>query len=186
MPTVSSKNLVYTPRAHGYFHPPGSTDIRITQPPTVFKLPALHRTVSWQLSFVPFACSSYRMLVNVGRSLETRLYWLLGLSKSTRCHFYSTLKTSSCTLGLIQYWTVWMRVSVHLLHGTVYLDFIQLSLFHSLWNKISAHIIIGKSLSWTLSTRLRGLRRAREWGWLTVAGSTVAWVIAWAREYLMA
>lgn len=46
MPTVSSKNLVYTPRAHGYFHPPGSTDIRITQPPTVFKLPALHRTVS--------------------------------------------------------------------------------------------------------------------------------------------
>lgn len=94
MPTVSSKNLVYTPRAHGYFHPPGSTDIRITQPPTVFKLPALHRTVS----FVSFACSSYRMLVNVGRSLET-IKAILALSFEQE----HVILTSSCTLGLVQY-----------------------------------------------------------------------------------
>lgn len=45
MPTPCTKNLVFTPRAHRYFHPPGSSNVRITQPPAVFKLPALSPTV---------------------------------------------------------------------------------------------------------------------------------------------
>ncbi|XP_050390798.2 uncharacterized protein LOC126809962 [Patella vulgata] len=32
---------VYNPRAHQYFHPTGSTDLRLTQPPSVFQLPPL-------------------------------------------------------------------------------------------------------------------------------------------------
>ena len=36
-----SGNSVYNPRAHKYFHPSGSNDIRLTQPPTIFQLPAL-------------------------------------------------------------------------------------------------------------------------------------------------
>ncbi|BFZ10160.1 hypothetical protein BsWGS_13199 [Bradybaena similaris] len=32
---------VYNPRAHHYFHPTGSTDVRLTQPPSVFQLPAV-------------------------------------------------------------------------------------------------------------------------------------------------
>ncbi|CAG5134133.1 unnamed protein product, partial [Candidula unifasciata] len=30
---------VYNPRAHHYFHPTGNTDVRLTQPPSVFQLP---------------------------------------------------------------------------------------------------------------------------------------------------
>jgi hypothetical protein len=36
-----SGNSVFNPRAHKYFHPSGSNDIRLTQPPTIFQLPAL-------------------------------------------------------------------------------------------------------------------------------------------------
>ncbi|ESP03993.1 hypothetical protein LOTGIDRAFT_156597 [Lottia gigantea] len=32
---------VYNPRAHQYFHPTGSQDMRLTQPPSVFQLPPL-------------------------------------------------------------------------------------------------------------------------------------------------
>ncbi|KAL5477750.1 hypothetical protein EMCRGX_G024588 [Ephydatia muelleri] len=39
MPTP--RNLIFNPRAHQYFHPSGSTDVRVTQPPSVFKLPSL-------------------------------------------------------------------------------------------------------------------------------------------------
>jgi hypothetical protein len=41
MPTYSSRPLVYNPRAHSYFHPPGSLQERVTQPPAIFKLPSL-------------------------------------------------------------------------------------------------------------------------------------------------
>jgi hypothetical protein len=36
-----SPNNIYNPRAHQYFHPSGSNDPRLTQPPTVFQLPPL-------------------------------------------------------------------------------------------------------------------------------------------------
>ena len=36
-----SPNNVFNPRAHRYFHPTGSNDVRLTQPPTVFQLPPL-------------------------------------------------------------------------------------------------------------------------------------------------
>merc|ERR1712079_450244 len=39
MPTRTG--LVYTPKAHSYFHPPGSSEARLTQPPSMFKLPSL-------------------------------------------------------------------------------------------------------------------------------------------------
>ncbi|CAL1543054.1 unnamed protein product [Lymnaea stagnalis] len=32
---------VYNPRAHQYFHPTGATEVRLTQPPSVFQLPPL-------------------------------------------------------------------------------------------------------------------------------------------------
>ncbi|XP_005097136.1 uncharacterized protein LOC101862724 isoform X2 [Aplysia californica] len=32
---------IYNPRAHQYFHPTGATDVRLTQPPSVFQLPPL-------------------------------------------------------------------------------------------------------------------------------------------------
>ena len=62
MPTSCTKNLVYTPRAHQYFHPPGSHETRITQPPAVFKLPTLHMGVRTSISFLspggPPTCTS--------------------------------------------------------------------------------------------------------------------------------
>lgn len=36
-----SPNNVFNPRAHQYFHPSGSNDLRLTQPPSIFQLPAL-------------------------------------------------------------------------------------------------------------------------------------------------
>jgi hypothetical protein len=40
MPYKSPGN-VFNPRAHKYFHPTGSNDVRLTQPPSVFQLPPL-------------------------------------------------------------------------------------------------------------------------------------------------
>lgn len=37
------RGSVFNPRAHQYFHPTGSTELRLTQPPSVFQLPPLHR-----------------------------------------------------------------------------------------------------------------------------------------------
>ena len=51
MPTPCTKNLVYTPRAHQYFHPSGSSEVRVTQPPSVFKLPALSPNVSLYVAY---------------------------------------------------------------------------------------------------------------------------------------
>ncbi|KAK3096492.1 hypothetical protein FSP39_000692 [Pinctada imbricata] len=46
MPT--KMNAVFNPRAHQYFHPTGSTDVRLSQPPSVFQLPPLpHKSVSF-------------------------------------------------------------------------------------------------------------------------------------------
>ena len=42
---VSSRALVYNPRAHSYFHPPGSLDARVSQPPSIFKLPPVQANV---------------------------------------------------------------------------------------------------------------------------------------------
>ena len=42
MPTQCSKHLVYTPRARAYFHPFGSKSTRISQAPSIFKLPHKH------------------------------------------------------------------------------------------------------------------------------------------------
>ena len=42
MPTQCTKHTVYTPRARSYFHPFGSKSTRISQPPTIFKLPYAH------------------------------------------------------------------------------------------------------------------------------------------------
>lgn len=42
MPTQCTKHTVYTPRARSYFHPFGSKSTRISQPPTIFKLPHAH------------------------------------------------------------------------------------------------------------------------------------------------
>lgn len=39
MPTRTSH--VYSPKAHSYFHPPGSSESRLTQPPSIFKLPSV-------------------------------------------------------------------------------------------------------------------------------------------------
>ncbi|KAL9966991.1 hypothetical protein ACROYT_G025142 [Oculina patagonica] len=39
MPTRTGH--VYSPKAHSYFHPPGSSEGRLTQPPSIFKLPAV-------------------------------------------------------------------------------------------------------------------------------------------------
>ncbi|KAM7434299.1 hypothetical protein ABFA07_015579 [Porites harrisoni] len=39
MPTRT--NHVFSPKAHSYFHPPGSSEGRLTQPPSMFKLPAV-------------------------------------------------------------------------------------------------------------------------------------------------
>jgi len=39
MPTRTGH--VYSPKAHSYFHPPGSSEGRFTQPPSIFKLPAV-------------------------------------------------------------------------------------------------------------------------------------------------
>lgn len=39
MPTRSGH--VFSPKAHSYFHPPGSSEGRLTQPPSIFKLPAV-------------------------------------------------------------------------------------------------------------------------------------------------
>ena len=36
-----SANSVFNPRAHQYFHPSGSNDLRLTQPPAIFQLPPL-------------------------------------------------------------------------------------------------------------------------------------------------
>nr|XP_022292656.1 titin-like isoform X3 [Crassostrea virginica] len=41
MPTESKKATIYNPRAHQYFHPTGSSDLRLSQPPSVFQLPPL-------------------------------------------------------------------------------------------------------------------------------------------------
>ena len=41
MPFKSSTSNVYNPRAHRYFHSNGSTDARLTQPPTILSLPPL-------------------------------------------------------------------------------------------------------------------------------------------------
>ena len=46
MPTPTSRPVIYNPRAHRYFHPPGSTDNRISQPPAIFKLPPVQPGVS--------------------------------------------------------------------------------------------------------------------------------------------
>jgi hypothetical protein len=40
MPYKTSNN-VFNPKAHQYFHPSGYTDLRLTQPPSVFQLPPL-------------------------------------------------------------------------------------------------------------------------------------------------
>ncbi|KAL4232688.1 hypothetical protein ACF0H5_007376 [Mactra antiquata] len=40
------RGSVFNPRAHQYFHPTGSTELRLTQPPSVFQLPPLHRNSS--------------------------------------------------------------------------------------------------------------------------------------------
>ncbi|KAH3736148.1 hypothetical protein DPMN_042710 [Dreissena polymorpha] len=40
------RGSVFNPRAHQYFHPTGSTDIRLTQPPSMFQLPPLHKNSS--------------------------------------------------------------------------------------------------------------------------------------------
>ena len=42
MPTQCTKQLVYTPRARAYFHPFGSKSTRISQAPSIFKLPNKH------------------------------------------------------------------------------------------------------------------------------------------------
>jgi len=39
MPTRTGH--VFSPKAHSYFHPPGSSEGRLTQPPSIFKLPAV-------------------------------------------------------------------------------------------------------------------------------------------------
>ncbi|XP_074624211.1 uncharacterized protein LOC141882156 [Acropora palmata] len=39
MPTRSGH--VYSPKAHSYFHPPGSSEGRLTQPPSIFRLPSV-------------------------------------------------------------------------------------------------------------------------------------------------
>lgn len=41
MPTENKKAAIYNPRAHQYFHPTGSSDLRLSQPPSVFQLPPL-------------------------------------------------------------------------------------------------------------------------------------------------
>ncbi|XP_061169238.1 titin-like isoform X2 [Saccostrea echinata] len=41
MPTKTNNATIYNPRAHQYFHPTGSTDLRLSQPPSVFQLPPL-------------------------------------------------------------------------------------------------------------------------------------------------
>ena len=46
MPLSSSRPLIFNPRAHNYFHPPGSYDNRVSQPPAIFKLPPLQTGVS--------------------------------------------------------------------------------------------------------------------------------------------
>ena len=49
MPYKSPGN-VFNPRAHKYFHPTGSNDIRLTQPPSVFQLPPLPAKTSVNIS----------------------------------------------------------------------------------------------------------------------------------------
>ncbi|XP_056014185.1 AT-rich interactive domain-containing protein 4B-like isoform X2 [Ostrea edulis] len=41
MPTKTNNATIYNPRAHQYFHPTGSSDLRLSQPPSVFQLPPL-------------------------------------------------------------------------------------------------------------------------------------------------
>ncbi|KAL8566979.1 hypothetical protein ACOMHN_059779 [Nucella lapillus] len=44
---------IFNPRAHQYFHPTGSTEMRLTQPPSVFQLPPLpHNNYPQKLSVV--------------------------------------------------------------------------------------------------------------------------------------
>lgn len=43
MPTPSSRPVIYNPRAHSYFHPPGSLNSRVSQPPAIFKLPPVQQ-----------------------------------------------------------------------------------------------------------------------------------------------
>ncbi|XP_053396911.1 uncharacterized protein LOC123552816 isoform X2 [Mercenaria mercenaria] len=40
------RGSVFNPRAHQYFHPTGSTELRLTQPPSVFQLPPLSKNSS--------------------------------------------------------------------------------------------------------------------------------------------
>lgn len=40
------RGSVFNPRAHQYFHPTGSTELRLTQPPSVFQLPPINRNSS--------------------------------------------------------------------------------------------------------------------------------------------
>ena len=47
MPTPTSRPVIYNPRAHSYFHPPGSEDNRVSQPPAIFKLPPVQQGVSY-------------------------------------------------------------------------------------------------------------------------------------------